>query len=103
MISNILKTIFKSGKAATESVGKSMDFIDEVLEKEVIVGTVENLKESSGKVVEKAGTLYQKTKDLIEDKTSDLSDTMLDSSETLKNVMKEGEDFVKKIIGNEEE
>lgn len=122
MIKKILKTLFKSGKTATESVGKSMDFIDDVLEKEYITGAVENVKESTGKIVQKAGMVYQKTKDSIEDNInmenikeqvdkvvekgkeakSDLAESMLDTSETLKNVMKEGEDIVRKITGEEE-
>lgn len=123
MIKKILKTLFKSGKTATESVGKSMDFIDDALEKEYITGAVENVKESTGKVIEKAGMIYQKTKDTIEDNvnmenlkdkvedvvqkgkeaTSDLGDKMMESSSTLKNVMKEGQDIVKKMTGAEEE
>ena len=103
MINKILKTIFKSGKKTTESVGKSLDFIDDLLEKEVIVGAVESIKEKSGDVVEKAGTLFQNSKDLIENKQGTLSETMLDASDTVKNVMQEGESFVKKILGNSEE
>jgi len=103
MIGKFLKTIFKSGQKATESVGKSMDFIDDLLEKEVIVGAVESIKEGSGKVVEKAGSLYQNSINLIEDKQEELSETMAETSSTLKNVMKEGESIVKKMMGEEEE
>ena len=42
MIQKILKTLFKGGKKATETVGKSMEFIDDVLEKEYITGTVDS-------------------------------------------------------------
>ena len=123
MIKKILKTLFKSGKAATESAGKSMEFIDDLLEKEHIVNAVEGIRESTGKVVQSAGTVYQKTKDVIDDNinldnlkegagklvakgkeaTSDLADSMIESSETLKNVIKEGGDFVKGVLGDEEE
>ncbi len=102
MIGKLLKTIFKSGQKATESVGKSMDFIDDLLEKEVIVGAVESIKEGTGKIAEKAGTLYQNSVDLIEDKQEELSEAMLDTSDTIKNVMKEGEAIVRKAMGEEE-
>jgi len=103
MIGKLLKNLLKSGKKATESVGKSMEFIDDLLEKEVIVGTVESIKESTGKVAEKAGSFYQNTKELIEGQQESISDSMLDTSGTLKNVMKEGESMVKRILGQEEE
>ncbi len=122
MIKKIFSTLFKSVKKTTDSVGKSMDFIDDVLEKEYITSTIENIKESTGDAVEKAGMIYQKTKDTItenvniekikdgvediiekgKEKTSELADDMLEKSDTLKNVMQEGEDLVKKIIGEEE-
>ncbi len=100
MIGKILKTIFKSGKKTTESVGKSMDFIDDLLEKEIIVGAVESIKEKSGDAVQKAGTLFQNSKDLINSKQGELSETMSETSDTIKNVMQEGESIVKKIIGD---
>lgn len=123
MIAKFLKTLFKSGKKATESVGKSMDFIDDVLEKEYIANAVDDIKESTGKVVEKAGTLYQKTKNVLDDNlnienikdkvedaiekgkefTTDLADDMLDKSSTLKNVMNEGKEMVDKVLNREEE
>ena len=80
-----------------------MDFIDDILEKEIIVGAVESIKEKSGDMVEKAGTMFQNSKDLIQNKQGELSETMLDASDTVKNVMQEGESFVKKIIGGSEE
>ncbi len=100
-----------------------MTFIDDLLEKEYIANAVNDVKEATGDVIEKAGMVYQKTKDTIEDNinmenvkekmddiiekgkeaTSDLADDMLDKSSTLKNVMKEGENIVKKIISKEEE
>ena len=123
MISKFLKGLFSTGKKAKESVEKSMDFLDDVLEKEYITSTIDNIKESTGKVVESAGTMYQKTKDVVEDNinmknikgsfdkalekgkemTSELSDIMLEKSESLKNVMEEGKDIVKDIFDVEEE
>ena len=118
MLKKLVNLLFKTGKTATKSTGKSMDFIDDILEKEYLTTAVDNLKTSSGKVVEKAGMIYQKTKDAVEDKvdlekiknvgdkiiekgkeaTEDLSESMQETSSTLKNVMNEGEKFVKGII-----
>ncbi|MBT8233366.1 MAG: hypothetical protein HKO66_01690 [Saprospiraceae bacterium] len=123
MITKIFKALFKSGKKATESVGKSMDFIDDVLEKEYIANAVDSVKESTGNVVEKAGTIYQKTKDVIDENvtienikeqvdkvvdkgkeiTSDLADELLDKSSTLKNVMNEGKEIIEDFMGSSEE
>lgn len=121
MFKNLLKAIFKTGKSATETVGKSMDFIDDVLEKEYIANAVDNVKESTGKVVEKAGEVYQRSKDAIDenvsleklkdkvddviekgkDLTSELADEMLEKSSTLKNVMDEGKEMVKDFFEEE--
>lgn len=123
MLKKIVKILFKSGKKATTTTSKSMGMLDDLLEKEYIATAVDNLKTSSGKVVEKAGMVYQQTKDAIEDNvdmdklkdlgdkivakgkeiTSDLSDNMESSASTLKNVMKEGENIVNKVLDNEEE
>ncbi len=120
MLKKLVNLLFKTGKTATKSTGKSMDFIDDILEKEYLTNAVDNLKTSSGKVVEKAGMIYQKTKDLVEDNvdmekikdvgdkivekgkeaTEDLSESMQETSSTLKNVMNEGEKFVKSILKN---
>ena len=123
MIKNILKILFNTGKSATKTSKKSVDFIDDLLEKEYLSNAVDNLKTSSGKVVEKAGMVYQQTKDAVEDHvdlnkikdvgdkiiekgkavTEDLSESMQDSSQTIKSVFKEGEKIVKDFIGDEEE
>ena len=123
MISKILKTLFNTGKKAKKSIEDSVDFIDDVLEKEYITSSIENAKEASGKIVEKAGTLYQKSKDGIEDVldkekmnqrleqakmkgrelTDELTEAMAESSETIKAVMNEGKDFINKVFNDEEE
>ena len=120
MWKKIIKTLFKSTKAATQSAGKSMDFIDDVLEKEYIATAVDNMKTSSCKIIEKAGMVYQQTLDTVEknvdldklkdvgDKivakgkevTAELSDKMEESSSTIKNVFDEGEQFVKDVMGD---
>lgn len=123
MIKKLVKILFKSAKTAGSTTKKSNDFLDDLLEKEYLTNAVDNLKTQSGKVVEKAGMVYQQTKDKFDDNinmdnlkdvgdkiiekgkelTEDLSESMQESSSTLKNVMKEGEKIVKDIIGDEEE
>ena len=122
VISKFLKGLFQTGKKAKKGIEDSMDFIDEVLEKEYITGSIQKVKDASGDMVESAGTAYQKTKDTIDDNidtqkikakanelmekgkglTSELSENMLDSSETLKNVMNEGKEFFNKLFEEEE-
>ena len=118
MVKKIFKILFNSGKKATEATGKSMEFIDDLLEKEYITTAVDNLKTRTGKIVEQAGMVYQKTKDTVEanvnmDKVKsikediiekgkegigDLSENMEESASTIKNVFEEGEKMVKGII-----
>lgn len=93
MIKKIFGFLFKSGKKASESVGKSMDFIDDVLEKEYITSTVDKAKEASGKVVEKAGEAYQNTKEFIEDKV-DLDEL----KEGVANVYEKGVEATSKVV-----
>lgn len=123
MIKKLVKMLFTGAKTAGSTTKRSNDFLDDLLEKEYLTNAVDNLKTQSGKVVEKAGMVYQQTKDKIDDNinidnlkdvgdkiiekgkeiTEDLSETMQESSSTLKNVMNEGEKIVKDIIGDEEE
>ena len=118
MVKKLFKLLLNSGKKATEATGKSMDFIDDLLEKEYITSAVDNLKTSSGKIVEQAGMVYQKTKDTVESKVDmekiksvsdtilekgkegmeDFSENMEESASTIKNVFNEGEKMVKGII-----
>lgn len=121
MVKKILSLLFKTGKKATESTGKSMEFIDDLLEKEYIGTAVDNLKTSSGKIVETAGLVYQKTVDKIDENvnldkireagdklieksketTEKLSETMEESTDTMKSVFKEGERIVKDVLGED--
>ena len=73
MLKKLVKMIFKSGKKATEKTAESMDMLDNLIEKEYITTAVDNLKTSSGKIVEKAGMVYQQTKDVITDTVDSLS------------------------------
>lgn len=66
-LSSILKLLTGSGKTMHKSVRSSMDFMDDILEKEHIINGIENIKEATGKVVEKSGEVYARTKMKIED------------------------------------
>jgi len=118
MLKKLAKLLFNSAKTANKTSHKSMDFIDDLLEKEYLTSAVDNLKTSSGKIVEKAGMVYQQTKDTFDEKvdldklkdvgdkiiakgkdlTEDLSENMQEGASTLKNVMKEGEKIVGDLI-----
>ena len=118
MLKKLAKLLFNSAKTANKTTNKSMDFIDDLLEKEYLTNAVDNLKTSSGKIVEKAGMVYQQTKDSFEENvdieklknvgdkilekgknlTEDLSENMQEGASTIKNVMKEGEKMVEDIL-----
>lgn len=118
MLKKLAKLLFNTAKSATKTTNKSSDFLDDLLEKEYLTNAVDNLKTSSGKIVEKAGMVYQQTKDTFDEKvdidklkdvgdkiiakgkdlTVDLSDNMQEGASTIKNVMKEGEKIVGDII-----
>ena len=113
----LLTTLFKSTKLGKKSMGNSMDLIDDLLEKEYISNTIKGVKNATGKVVEKAGETYQKTVNVVEEninidsiktkvqeavekgKTAveDLTDDISEKSETLKTVIKEGEELIDKV------
>ena len=98
-----------------------MEFIDDLLEKEYIGTAVDNLKTSSGKIVETAGLVYQKTIDKIDqtvdmdrlrevgdmiiekgkETTEKLSESMEESTDTMKSVFKEGEKIVNDVLADD--
>jgi len=59
MLKELFKILGFAGKKASESIGKSVDFVDEALEKEYITGSIEKTKELTGSIVQKAGVAYQ--------------------------------------------
>jgi len=121
MVKKLFKLLFNTGKKATETSGKSMEFIDDLLEKEYIGTAVDNLKTSSGKIVETAGLVYQKTIDKIDqtvdmdrlrevgdmiiekgkETTEKLSESMEESTDTMKSVFKEGEKIVNDVLADD--
>jgi len=122
MLTQFFKRLFKAGKQAKITIEDSVDFIDDVLEKEYITGSIDKVKQASGQVVESAGMVYQKSKDNLEgmidtekiksgfnkikekgkELSSELAENMSESSETLKNVMNEGKDILDKFFDEEE-
>lgn len=66
MLKQILKLIGKSGKTAMESVDKSLDFMDDIIESEPITTTINKAKDLSGQAVEKAGEIYEKSRQTTE-------------------------------------
>jgi len=59
MLKELFKILGFAGKKASKSIGKSIDFVDDTLEKEYIAGSVEKTKEFTGSIVQKAGEAYQ--------------------------------------------
>ena len=122
MLKQIFKLFGKSASKATKSVGKSMEFVDDVLEKEYIVNAVEGAKEATGKIIQEAGKAYQKTKDSFEDNVDmevikgkvqetvnmgkkageQFKEKLSEQSDTMKNIMDEGERMMDKFFGEEE-
>ena len=71
MFKKLLKMIGFAGKTMMDSVGKSMDFIDDTLEKEYITSTIDKAKEMTGDAVQKAGEVYEKTRQQAETLSDD--------------------------------
>ncbi len=71
---NIFKFLKGTGKKVNQSVKGTLEFMDDVLEKEYIVNTISDVKEASGKVVEKSGELYQRAKDKIDNIEEELEE-----------------------------
>jgi len=65
-LKNILSAITKTGKTVHKSVKGSLKFMDDVLEKEYIVNAIDDVKEATGKIVEKGGELFENTKHSVE-------------------------------------
>ena len=63
--------IGKIGKETVDTISKSLDFIDDALEKEAITGTLQSIKDATGKIVQDAGTLFEKSKQRVENRTSE--------------------------------
>jgi len=84
MLKNILNIFGKSIKKTTKTIGKSMEFIDDTLEKEHIINAAEKTKEMTGSIVSKAGETYQKAVNKIDamSKTETVSQIIENVKET---------------------
>jgi len=109
MFKKILSILGFAGKTVKDGTGKSMDFMDDLLESEHITNTIDKAKDLSGSVVEKAGEAFEKTKmaaeDLMEnekiksmtDKAKDIGNQIADKAEDLAEKVSEN-DAVKGVI-----
>lgn len=99
MLGKILKLFGKAGKTVKEGVEKSTEFIDDTLDKEYIASGIDKAKELTGKVAEKAGEAYEKTKDAAEGLLE--NDKVKELTEKAKNVMddvvEKGKDIVEDV------
>lgn len=66
-LQRLSKIVSKAGKTVHKSVKASLGFMDDILEKEYIVNSIDEIKEATGKVVEKSGEIYENTRLTIEE------------------------------------
>jgi len=66
-LQRLSKIVGKAGKSVHKSVKASLGFMDDILEKEYIVNSIDEIKEATGKVVEKSGEIYEYTRHTIEE------------------------------------
>lgn len=86
---DIFKVFSKSGKTVHKSVKGSLKFMDDILEKEYIVGGIDNLKEATGKIVEKSGEFYENAKHSMEGVSEDLQEKYAEVKEDLEDKYEE--------------
>lgn len=103
MLKQILKALGKTGKTAMDSVDKSLDFMDDIIESEPITNTIKKAKDLSGQAVEKAGELYEVSKQKAEEvmdrpEIKEFSEKIKDAAEsTIEKTKEAGE----RILENE--
>ena len=90
-LKHILSAITKTGKTVHKSVKGSLKFMDDVLEKEYIVNAIDDVKEATGKIVEKGGELYENTKHSVGNMTEDIQEKASEFAEEFKDKMNEEE------------
>lgn len=91
-LKNIFSAITKTGKTVHKSVKGSLKFMDDILEKEYIVNAIDDVKEATGKIVEKGGELYENTKHSVENLTEDLQEKAAEFTEEVKEKMAQEEE-----------
>lgn len=91
-LKNIFSLFSKTGKTVHKSVKGSLQFMDDILEKEYIVNAIDDVKEATGKIVEKGGELYENTKHSMENLSEDIQEKASEFKEDLKERMAEEEE-----------
>jgi len=71
-LQRLTKIVGKAGKTVHKSIKTSLGFMDDILEKEYIVNSIDDIKEATGKVVEKTGEIYENTRLTIEEMRDNL-------------------------------
>lgn len=90
-LKNIFSLFTKTGKTVHKSVKGSLKFMDDVLEKEYIVNAIDDVKEATGKMVEKGGELYENTKHSMENLSEDIQEKATEFKEEMMEKMSEEE------------
>ena len=101
-LKDLFKAFTKTGKTVHKSVKGTLKFMDDVLEKEYIVGTIDDIKEATGKVVEKSGEMYENAKHSLEGVSEDLQDKYSDMKEDIEEKYAEIKEDMKDIMAEEE-
>ncbi len=91
-LKNIFSLFSKTGKTVHKSVKGSLKFMDDVLEKEYIVNAIDDVKEATGKIVEKSGELYENTKHSMENLSEEIQEKAAEFSEEIKEQMSQEEE-----------
>lgn len=110
----ILKDIFniftKAGKTVTKSTKGTLKFMDDILEKEYIVGAIDDVKEATGKVIEKSGVLYEQAKHSLEgvnveevsekmkEKVMEMKDDLEEKTATIRKDLEEKADEIREDL-----
>ncbi len=103
MLKKIFSFLGLAGKTVKDGTGKSLDFVDDLLESEHITNTIDKAKEMSGSVVEKAGEAFEKTKMAAEDlmDNENIKSVTDKAKEIGGQIADKAEDLVEKVSEND--
>ncbi len=89
----------KGGEAVKGTIDKSTDFIDKTLESEYISNAIDKAKDATDKVVQKAGEVYENTKQGAEDfiESEQIKDLKDKGKEIFSEVSEKGKEFADKV------
>lgn len=103
----MLKKIFSFLKGTSSTVkstiDKSADFLDETLDNEYIANTIDKAKDLTGDMAQKAGEVYEKTKQSAEEfiESDQLQEIKNKGKEIFDDVTEKGKEFVDKAKEND--